>query len=461
MGATANEIYERLDHFCAEGDRTYPPVFVGRDEELAVLDRTIRAVAGGATRGQTTVVQGVPGVGKTALLNHLRKLHAADPKSRVVVVVANPTVLDAKPVLVIANLTEQVPSRMDVAAELAGGEFAGRLVKAGRDFAEAVVGLTKDRTLRNRINGMLGLDETSSLEQCLEAYAGRVWAKGTTVVLGIDEFQTCPDTPDTRNALTALHLGEHPVPVALLCFGLQNSRARLSELGVSRLAGRHLVELGRLSPGEGEQTMFSTLEAFGVSESNGAWRAHVAARGLDATSWTSWFRDTVRSLASDALEFPHHVNNAIRALCEVLIEHADGGDFDLGLASEIGRRAHAYRVEYYNGRLEAVADHTIALGAVARQLRDGNSDAVPEDSVLAAIRASDNFGDPLARETARVVFSEAVAKGVLTRTIPDDSGLSGVGILIPSMRAHMAGIFDAAERQGRAAVEPVLKALTR
>ena len=47
-------------------DRATPPVFVGRQRELAFLRDTVAAARSGA-EGVTAVVQGVPGAGKSAL----------------------------------------------------------------------------------------------------------------------------------------------------------------------------------------------------------------------------------------------------------------------------------------------------------------------------------------------------------------------------------------------------------
>ena len=55
-------------HWAESSDRTSPTVFVGRKDELGLLDSAVRGVQRDEA-GHTVVVQGLPGAGKTALLN--------------------------------------------------------------------------------------------------------------------------------------------------------------------------------------------------------------------------------------------------------------------------------------------------------------------------------------------------------------------------------------------------------
>lgn len=64
LPATLRDALARL---AESSDRTAPPVFAGRECEFALLDASVRGVQRGEV-GHTTVVQGVPGAGKTALL---------------------------------------------------------------------------------------------------------------------------------------------------------------------------------------------------------------------------------------------------------------------------------------------------------------------------------------------------------------------------------------------------------
>ena len=69
-------------------DRASPPVFVGRASELAFLHDAVAAAQSGA-EGITAVVQGVPGVGKSALCRQFEKqLRAATADDRPVAVVS-------------------------------------------------------------------------------------------------------------------------------------------------------------------------------------------------------------------------------------------------------------------------------------------------------------------------------------------------------------------------------------
>ena len=62
------DVRDSLARLTRRGDRSPPAVFVGREAELDLFESATKGVMEGA-RGHTVVVQGVPGAGKTALLD--------------------------------------------------------------------------------------------------------------------------------------------------------------------------------------------------------------------------------------------------------------------------------------------------------------------------------------------------------------------------------------------------------
>ena len=61
-------VRDALVRLATAGDRDSPTVFAGREDEFRLLENAVDRVREGR-RGLTVVIQGVPGAGKTALLN--------------------------------------------------------------------------------------------------------------------------------------------------------------------------------------------------------------------------------------------------------------------------------------------------------------------------------------------------------------------------------------------------------
>ena len=77
----SSTVRDALARLATTADRTSPAVFAGRDDEFRLLDAAAQSVAEGQ-RGHTVVIEGVPGAGKTALLDeYAARLMAADAKA--------------------------------------------------------------------------------------------------------------------------------------------------------------------------------------------------------------------------------------------------------------------------------------------------------------------------------------------------------------------------------------------
>ena len=113
-------------------DRASPPVFVGRAGELAFLHDAVAAVQSGA-EGITAVVQGLPGVGKSALCRQFEKqLRTAMADGQPVAVVSKDCdFFDRPPLSMVKELAADVPVRMDMLRRLPGFERARKTMWAG------------------------------------------------------------------------------------------------------------------------------------------------------------------------------------------------------------------------------------------------------------------------------------------------------------------------------------------
>lgn len=122
-----DHIEAALRNYDRRRDRASPPVFVGRASELSFLRDAVAAAQSGA-EGITAVVQGVPGVGKSALCrrfeNELRPAMADD--APVAVVAKDCDFFTRPPVSMVKELAADVPVRMDLLRRLPGFEKGGR-----------------------------------------------------------------------------------------------------------------------------------------------------------------------------------------------------------------------------------------------------------------------------------------------------------------------------------------------
>ena len=100
---------EALSRLATSSDRASPTVFAGRESEFALLSDAVAGVQRGES-GHTVVIQGVPGAGKTALLNEyaIRLLAAnADVATPVIPVPLKSATMNAPPVALIEEVDRQ------------------------------------------------------------------------------------------------------------------------------------------------------------------------------------------------------------------------------------------------------------------------------------------------------------------------------------------------------------------
>lgn len=350
-------VRDTLARLATTADRTSPTVFAGRESEFRLLDDAAQRVAEGQ-RGHTVVIEGVPGVGKTALLNeHAARLLAADAKAShpVVPVPLRPGDLDNPPGAIIQEVARQFSE-----------------VEAFSEFQPSA-------------------KAPNSLPVALDEYvSSRLGRRDSTILLLVDEAQNLNDTPHVRHNLDALHGGVRGrAQVMLACFGLTNTADRLRELGLSRLARGHLRTIGPLSAEDAKHTVKGTLEL--------ALGDH--AFDHDSSDETAqWIAAAVDAILAESGNFPHHLANGCHALAEILLNEGIG---DAPPVERLRGLCRDHKREYYDARLRPWVDHTVALAHAFG--RDANA-WTPYSDVKRSLTASDNTGEPVdAGEASRIV----------------------------------------------------------
>ena len=401
-------VLDTLTRLAESGDRTAPTVFAGREEEFQLLGRAVRAVQRGEV-GRTVVVQGVPGAGKTALLNEYasRLLSAKiDDERPIIPVPLRPSDFDAPP----ATLVQMVDKRLrELEANGTWGVVRDR-VASGAFLVGNIVFSTVAK--RNFDEFKTSAKAPNSLPIALDDYATfRFGRRESTIVLLLDEAQNLNNTASVRAHLDALHGGIHGrTQATLACFGLANTVDHLRELGLSRLASGHMRTIGALSDSDAQHTVTGTLE--------------IALAGcFNEVQRSRWIDAATNVILAESANFPHHLANGCHAVAQLLLE--DGID-NTPSVGKIRDRCRERKREYYNARLRPWADHTIAMAHVF-----GGKDLwTPVRKFKRALMSSDNLGDPVDAHTASNIIREMRDYGY----IEDSHGLCRP--VLPSLTAY-------------------------
>ena len=430
-------------------DRASPPVFVGRATELSFLHDAVAAAQSGA-EGITAVVQGVPGVGKSALCRQFEKeIRAAMDDGKPLAVVAKDCdFFDRPPVSMVKELAADVPVRMDLLRRLPGFEKAEDHVGRAIGFAAAL--LKRGSSLDLALQAM-NFDQSSSLGAALDTFAENMWPSGITLILAVDEMQNMEDTPQVRRNLQAIHSKRFATNIAIVGFGLQNTAARLRALGLSRLGADQVRALGCMAGAEAERLVDETFDHLGLAPDNAEWQNCAERLGFGHDDWTNWRNAAKAVILEESANFPHHLVNGTRAVCRIVLggKLRHPGEHEL---STLRQQCQASKQEYYAARLVPFANHTLALAAALRRANeDGEVDAAV---VLDALEASDNNGRRTDGDTATAVLDGLFDTGLLQRR-----GAAMAAVEVPSMAGYLAAELNRSLALGGVAAQRLAEAL--
>ena len=463
-----SSIADRLRRLVETRDRHQPVAFVGRKDELRHLQGVVDVMRAGPVKGALRVVQGAPGTGKTSLCGHFQDqlihddaLRAAlaqgqeDSGLHAPVLCADLSCADlAKiPLDLVRTISQRIGETLQSASTRSVEDKLGVSAQVGGAL-RASLGLLAQKLFRGKSwddirEATFGLNQRSSLEDCVNAYVDHAWPPDCAIALCMDEAQNCDvESGQAKENLQALCAGEHRGRLPLLCFGLANTIGVLDQMGVSRPPDDAVRTLACLNPGEGLQAIERTLDALGLSGSNRAWSAHLESLGMTAAEWDSWRARTAAELADASGEFPQHVATALISLGESLLGMDTGQRFDDALRQDVLAKHQERRIAYYEGRLgsAALARHRLALGAICELLhrRSAQGGNVMRAESVSLLKLGDDDGQPV--QNARDVLDAAVARGVLGQTIRrGGQGRTGLAVItgppIQSMQTHLRDVL--------------------
>ena len=406
-----------LTRLAKAGDRISPSVFAGREDEFDLLDDALWAVRYGEV-GRTVVVSGVPGAGKTALMNeYANRLLASegDGDGPVVPVRLRSGDINLPP----AGLM-QAMDRQFVAL---GSSGAWRGAANGFSARASWMGnvLTAIATKKNIRDFRPAVQVPDSFDTALAEYATtRLGLKSSTFVLLVDEAQNMPNTDRVRAHLEAMHLGiGGSTKVQLVCFGLGNTVKHLAELGLSRLASGHARLIGGLSDGAASTVVTGTL--------GDALMGHAFDEG-EGGEREEWIAAAANVILTESSNFPHHLTNGCHSLARIVVKSGIGPTPPV---AELQAECRHHKREYYDARLLPWEDYATAL---ANAFSDADEGWTPVDDVMRVLMAADEYGAPVPREVADAMLKALRIHGYI------EFHAQSCRPALPSLASHFAAL---------------------
>ena len=200
-----------IKEFATPWDRQSPPVFVGRKTEFEIVEENCRRALdlcrqGKKTGGHIVVFRGAPGAGKSSLLEHVEEHWSRKTKCPKALNIGLETLEDTS-----ATVLEIVKKIAPKKEKL----FRRRLV-TNTSVSGSVPGVASGGVSTSRETA----PEKISFSGLKELMPPKHWRQPLCIL--VDEIQKV--TERHGNSLLTLHLGEHGLPIVLVCAGLANSR---------------------------------------------------------------------------------------------------------------------------------------------------------------------------------------------------------------------------------------------
>ena len=358
----------RLRHFSRTEDRELTEFFVGREKEIGFITDRVRDVAlkhrmqsPQLAMGITVLITGVPGAGKTALMDRLRA-QWSDPKGN-----------------------DPLGLRLDI-EDLKGGERLAQAISEQLPGSAAEIG----RSILASVRIGLGV---ASAETGIKERAPSLHRLTRPVVLFIDEVQNVPPSRDAPavEVLRILHSGRHGAPIVPVLAGLAHAEDVLDDVGLSRIGSTSVLTLGPLSPDEAAESAARFLDAFSVAGNRTGWPETIA-------RWSDGW--------------PMHLHNGLRSLAKELA--ANGGDLDRIGPLAVKRQAMAFRTGCYRRRTHCAFElHQGLLARVMEDIRETGNTAME----IVGFLTSHGGGNPAGVAPADA-FRALMSRGLLQH-LPD------------------------------------------
>ena len=317
------------------GERGPPPYFAGRDAELELLNKRLDATLRDSSVAEDGLLlfTGVPGVGKTHLVEHFMRQRASEGVKTLTI---EPTATASAEALM--ALIGQALDAEDQVLSAAGINDKITGVRA------MSAGVTMDsHKPEPNISRMLASTKN------MKAWFGRA------LVLLVDEVQNM----DARSAdqIRTLHAGSHGCPIVAAATGLQHSAEVLSKHGISRMTNHRV---GLLSAAESQAAVYHGLRNIDVDVNE----------------------DVAQMLAEASMCFPAHIHAYIEAAANVFDER---GEVESEVSiSQVLAKGRQLRERYYSDRL-AAAGVGGGLYPLVEHMAANNAHAITHDAAVGIV----------------------------------------------------------------------------
>ena len=400
---------EKLHDFLARGDKSPPPVFVGRDGVLKDIEEAgatawkgrSETIAGKQVQhgvaGMTRIVQGAPGAGKSSILAKLfsrsSERHGAPGQSRVLTVGSRQLLDNLPDVLhaVAAGACLEPVRWREFLPDLSVGVDGAGVAGVSLGFAKA--------------------PDVPAPENLSDLARQRPRARWTApVIVAVDEAQRLPGDATKPHALflQGIHDADAGLPLTLVLAGLGDSEERANAMSLTR--GLTVHEIGGLTPKDSAGLMQGFCRHFGIDPSG--------------------HEERLETLAAPCEGWPRHLHFAMQALGREALRY--GGDLAGVDWARCGNEAAESRVRYYRSQQSTAMKESDGLIAVVMsKLAEGTTLSgalrLIEENVI------DVAGHRLPEDmTAKGLYTHLVHQGALQER---EDGT--VHCPIPSFRTHL------------------------
>ena len=405
-------------------ERNTPPYYAGRKEILSNIEDTCELIwqqhrkQAPQTKGETRLIYGAPGAGKSSTLMHLRDVwrqnqfatNNRDGSAR-----AGPA-----PVMMYfgaANSINSIVKFCEILVDTVAPERREELPKSIRKSVRKSGGfhfgfgkghIESERTIE------LDLAKTG-LHAVANVLRPGDWTR--PVVIGIDEAQTL--TGDVHSPqgilLTTLHANDLDLPVLVVLGGLSDSIKQVGQSGLTRLKHGCVHSLDCLTDSELEELKLGFCEHFDINLGPHAKQFDALVKRTDG--------------------WPIHIQNTLHAFSQVYLS-VDG---DIGKVDfvEVERLSQGARNWYYRFRMSSEINDTVLLLAAIMTEMEQPITRLQVLALIEKLRRKDEFvagtGEHIPKGmTVKSYYDHLIHRGALQER---DSGL--VECPIPSFRQFL------------------------
>ncbi|MCY4303820.1 MAG: ATP-binding protein [Aestuariivita sp.] len=314
---------QELVHFITDGSKASPPVFAGREMILdEILTTSVRAFErGSAPAGNTIVIQGAPGAGKTSIL---KEIENQSQKAGM-----QPRPLIVSPADIKNNRTE-VLKAIAVIASKPQADWLTMIKRTGANVARRT-GSVSFLSLSIDFANMVRADAPHTLYDLQQMLPAEKWVN--PVILAIDEAQRFSEytTNDHAELLHYIHDAQQiHLPLTLVFAGLGDTENHVNAMGITNGVFAHTI--GALTLRESTEVIDGFCTHFGINVSTAQ-------------------HEPLHDFFISTEGWPRHIYWAQKSLAEVLIHPDIHGDLSkIADWSAAEQRRDQYRLGYYNNR---------------------------------------------------------------------------------------------------------------